>query len=214
MLSSEDYAKAFHEIKNSITIVNSSIQLLEKAHPELTEYEYWLDSREALDYLKKMVQELSQAKIGSGFPLQPINLNLLIENVLTSIRSLHDSNNCICECDITPDLPLIHADSLRLTQAIMNLIKNAFEATNMRGTIHLNAYADAHYVHIDIIDYGNGIPLEIEPKLFDPFVTTKPNGTGLGLPITKEIVQHHYGSLNYESRPGEGCTFSILLPIP
>lgn len=213
MLSNEDYAKAFHEVKNALTIVNSSVQLLEKKHPDILDSEYWQDSKEALDYLKKIVQELSQAKIGSGFPLQPVNLNLLLENVLSSIRSLREYNNCICLDNIASDLPTVQADSLRLTQAIMNLIKNAFESTNMQGTIHLDAYADSNYVYIDITDSGNGIPTEIEPRLFDPFVTSKPNGTGLGLPITKEIVQHLNGILNYDSRPGEGCTFSILLPI-
>lgn len=82
MLSNEDYAKAFHEIKNSITIVSSSIQLLEKQHPELADYEYWTESREALDYLKQMVHELSQANLATDFTLQPTNLNSLLKNIL------------------------------------------------------------------------------------------------------------------------------------
>lgn len=213
MLTNEDYAKAFHEIKNSITIVSSSIQLLEKQHPELADYEYWTESRETLDYLKQMVQELSQANLATDFTLQPTNLNSLLNNILTSIRSLHYSNGCQCQDTIEENLPLIAADSMRLNQAIMNLIKNAFESMNMQGTILLNTYQKNQSIHIEIIDFGGGISSELTETLFSPFVTSKTNGTGLGLSISRQIIENHHGTLDYVSRPGDGCTFTITLPI-
>ena len=139
MLSNEDYAKAFHEIKNSVTIVSSSIQLLGKKHPELAADELWLDSTEALDHLKRMVQELSQARLSSDFPLQLTNLNTLLNNVRTSIQSVMNLEGCSFQISMEDGLPLIKADSMRLTQAIMNLLKNAFESMQMKGIKDGNA---------------------------------------------------------------------------
>ncbi len=213
MLTNEDYAKAFHEIKNSIAIVNSSIQLLESQHPELGDYEYWKDSIEALNYLRQMVQELSQTKLTSDFPMRPVNLNTLLNSLILSIHSLYFNCEFQCKHDIEPDLPPVMADSLRLNQAIMNLVKNAYEAMECSGCVEINAYCRNDKIHIDIIDSGGGIDPEYEKHLFTPFFTSKANGTGLGLAITKQIIENHNGSLDFVSCPGSGCTFSILLPV-
>ena len=212
MLTNDDYAKAFHEIKNSITIVNSSLQLLERYHPEIAAYEYWKDSRESLNYLREMVRELSQANLVTDFPMQPTSLALLLNNVIASIRSLRTTNEFQCQCTIPEGLPLIMADSCRLTQAIMNLVKNAFEAMHGVGTIIINVYLEDDSLHIDITDFGGGISNENKNQIFKPFFTSKPNGTGLGLSITKQIIESHNGTLTYVSRDGDGCTFSIILP--
>lgn len=213
MLTNEDYAKAFHEIKNAITIVSGSIQLLEKLHPEFTDYEYWMDSREALDYLKEVVHELSQTSFTTNFSLQPVNPNSLLKSVLITIQGLRFKNDFDCKCSIVEDLPQINADSIRLTQAIINLIKNGYEAMNESGTILLDAYQDNNQIRIDITDFGGGLSAECQNQIFSPFFTSKPNGTGLGLVITQQIVEGHNGSLKFESRENDGCTFSIILPI-
>ncbi len=212
MLTNEDYAKAFHEIKNSIAIVNSSIQLLESQHPELSDYEYWQDSIEALNYLKQMVQELSQAKLTSDFPMQQVNLNTFLKSLVLSVHSLYFNRKFQCKYNFEPDLPLIMADPLRLNQAIMNLIKNAYEAMESGGCVEITAYCRNNMIHIDITDFGGGIAPEYEKHLFTPFFTSKSNGTGLGLAITKQIIESHNGSLDFVSCSGTGCTFSILLP--
>lgn len=213
MLTTEDYMKAFHEIKNSITIINSSLQLVEKNHPEIFKFEYWQESRQALDYLRAMVLELSQARLSEDLCLHPISPNYLLQNILATIRSLQYSSDFHCQAHISENLPIILADSFRLTQAIMNLIKNAYEAMNEAGTILLNAYEKEGFLHISIIDFGGGIQLNLYEQLFVPFVTSKPNGTGLGLTITKQIIENHHGYLNFESRPNDGTTFFIKLPI-
>lgn len=212
MLTNDDYAKAFHEVKNSITIVNSSLQLLERYHPEIAAYEYWKDSLESLAYLREMVRELSQANLATDFPLQPTSLALLLNNVSATIRSLRTTNAFQCQCNIPEGLPLIMADSCRLTQAIMNIVKNAFEAMNGTGTIILNVFQEDGSIHLDIKDFGGGINEECKKQLFTPFFTSKPNGTGLGLAITKQIIESHHGFLTYVSHAGDGCTFSISLP--
>ena len=212
MLTKDDYAKAFHEIKNSITIIRSSLQLLEKQHPEIAEFEYWQDSQESLGYLSKMVLELSQARLASDFTMKPVDLNSLLDHVLFSIRGVCANKDFHCECQINPALPAILADSFRLTQAIINLMKNSYEAMNESGNIILKAYPIDQFVRIEIIDFGGGIQPEYQQKLFTPFCTSKQNGTGLGLSITRQIVESHNGTLEYESRTDDGCTFTIQLP--
>lgn len=213
MLSNEDYAKAFHEIKNSITIVNSSMQLLGKGHPELAKDELWTDSMNALEHLKQMVQELSQARLSTAFPLQPTNLNVLLTNVTASIQSVINSTGCCVQSCIEENLPIIDADAMRLTHAIMNLLKNAFESMHMKGTVLLDAHRQNNSVRIDITDFGGGIAPEYISTLFIPFITSKTEGTGLGLCITQQIIKSHNGILDFVSRPGDGCTFSIILPV-
>lgn len=213
MLTNDDYAKAFHEIKNTITIIRSSLQLLQRQHPELSGYEYWNDSCDALDYLNQMIQELSQTKLSSDFPLQAVSPNRLLHYTISSLQSTYDCSSFCCECNIEPDLPAISGDFMRLNQALLNLIKNAFEAMGKTGTMQLNAYRKDDCIRIDIIDFGGGIKPDSEKQLFLPFYTSKPSGTGLGLPITKQIIEAHNGQLLFSSRPNEGCTFSVILPI-
>ena len=212
MLTTKDYMKAFHEIKNSITIVNSSLQLVEKKHPEIVDSAYWQESREALDYLKEMIQELSQARLSEDLCLRPVDPACLLQNILCSIRSFQENSGFHCQTKIATKLPMILADTFRLTQAIINLIKNSYEAMNQSGTILLTADALDAALRIAITDFGGGIDPEYADQLFLPFVTSKENGTGLGLAISKQIVEHHHGTLTYESRANDGCTFIITLP--
>ena len=81
------------------------------------------------------------------------------------------------------------------------------------GTVFLNVFRKDNFIQIDITDFGGGIPETTSSNLFDIFTTSKEYGTGLGLPIAQQIIEEHSGKLLYESRPGDGCTFSILLPV-
>lgn len=213
MLSNNDYSKAFHEIKNSVALINSSLQLLEKQHPELKDYSLWSNSLQSLAFLREMVLKLSMVRSSERIALEPVNINAMLNNIIRSIQSLKWSNSFVCQTNITPDLPIIQADACRLTQAVINLLKNSYEAMNRTGTCYLNAYADSDNLHIDIIDFGGGIDPDIQPHLFVPFTTSKENGTGLGLNITKEIIENYHGTLSYESRENDGCTFYITLPV-
>lgn len=213
MLSNDEYSKAFHEIKNSITLINSSLQLLEKKHPEVKEYSLWKNSLQSLGYLRELILNLSLSRSNESVDLKPVNINILLEDILDSIQALKWESAFSCEPTIEANLPTIPADSCRLTQAIINLLKNAYEAMDKTGTCFLNAYRKDNHIIIDIIDSGGGIQPELQSQLFLPFTTSKPTGSGLGLSITKQIIENHNGTLSYESRDGDGCTFRIILPI-
>lgn len=213
MLSTYDYMKIFHETKNSITLINSSLQLMAKRHPEIVHYDFWDETMQELTYLRNMISELSQNQSGEPLNLKPASIYDLLHEITDSVRSLEDNCNFHCNIKIQENLPLIPMDTLRIKQVLINLMKNAYEAMNETGTINLNIYQENDFIRIDIIDFGGGIPKEVENTLFDLFVSSKPQGSGLGLAISKQIIESHAGILLYESRPGDGCTFSVLLPL-
>jgi len=117
---------------------------------------------------------------------------------------------------LTPDLPPVFADRVQLQQLVMNLMLNALEAlepvTGRPKRLSVCAtYAEANQVLVQICD--NGIGLDDPVAAFQPFVTTKPEGLGLGLAICRSIVAAHGGSLSAERNPGFGTTFTVTLPI-
>lgn len=213
MLSAYEYMEIFHETKNSITLINSSLQLMLKKHPEVANFEFWNEAMQELTFLRNMISELSQNQSCEPLNLKPESIYDLLHEITDSVRSLEDNCDFHCNLTIEENLPLIPMDKLRIKQLLTNLMKNAYEAMNETGTINLNIYQENDFIRIDIIDFGGGIPKEVENTLFDLFISSKPNGSGLGLAISKKIIEAHAGKLLYESRPGDGCTFSVLLPL-
>ncbi len=212
MLNKNDYLTIFHEIKNSITLIGSSLQLLEKKHPQVQEFDYWNESMAEIAFLKKIVTELSANRLSDSLHFSQVSLPEFFSEISCSLRSL-SWKNFFCEVSLEENLPVVEMDSVKIRQAIINLLKNSCEAMNYRGTVQLHAMQDKSYVIFDITDYGGGIPAEYESHMFEALFTSKKEGSGLGLLITQNIVESHNGSLSYVSRPGDGCTFTIRLPI-
>lgn len=202
-----DYQHIFHEIKNTVTLINSSAQLLNTKCPNLHTEPYWDNIRHEITYLKNMVLDLSQAGGTDQLQKEPVDLNPLLSNICRFVKDAYP--NPQWNLQLCKHLPLIQADSIKLRQAILNLLKNSAESGSARITICTQS--DDSFVQITITDCGGGIPLELEDKVFDLFTTSKENGTGLGLPITKQIVEAHGGTLRLDNRPGDGCTFTVRL---
>lgn len=211
-MTTKDYQKIFHEIKNHITFINSSLQLVEKTHPEMKEISYWNDAMREVTSLKNMLIRLSSARLSDTLNVQRISLENFLPEFISSCKSIFDSEGFQYELEIESSLPEISIDPERFRRALMNLIKNSYEAMNGSGIVRFFVQSEASSIRLDITDFGGGIPAEISSKLFTPFETTKADGTGLGLLITKQIIESHDGRLTVDSRPGDGCTFSIYLP--
>lgn len=114
-------------------------------------------------------------------------------------------------CNVSPSALEVNADPRQLMQVLVNLVKNASEASD--GIIELNAYRTADgNIEISVRDHGQGILPEVMDSIFVPFFTTKPQGSGIGLSLCKQIVKQHRGRLLVKSRPGHGSTFTIVLP--
>lgn len=212
MLNNEDYLNIFHEIKNSITLINGSLQLVAKKHPEVNDFDYWNEAMSEINFLKNMVTQLSSARLCSHLNLASISIYTFMQQINDSvcILSEHDFS---CKFIIADNLPLLEADPHLLKQAIINLIKNAYEAMNQIGIITLNVFLKKNLLHITITDHGGGLDPALADNIFEPFITSKTGGSGLGLVITKQIIDSHQGTLTCVSHPGDGCTFTITLPL-
>ena len=108
----------------------------------------------------------------------------------------------------------IRANEIQISQLILNLVLNAYDAMEQGGTLQIQTTYDEEYVHIRVADNGSGMTEEVRSHIFDPFFTTKEpgKGTGLGLAIAAQVVEDHQGTVRVESEPGRGTTFIITLP--
>lgn len=153
------------------------------------------------------------ARTGQQGALDEVDLAATIEIAITVLR--HELRDRIrVHRDFAP-VAKVRCDASRLSQVFVNLLLNAVQAMNGGGEIFLGLFADATSVRCTVRDTGPGIPEAIRTKIFDPFFTTKPvgHGTGLGLSISYGIVQQHGGRIEVESAPGQGATFTVILPL-
>ena len=117
--------------------------------------------------------------------------------------------------DIQDELGTLRANPVHLEQILLNLIRNSVDAVEESESpmVWLSAVRDHENVVINVSDNGKGIPEHIKKLIFDEFYTTKATGTGIGLYIVKELVSKYDGTINMESEPGHGTTFTITLPV-
>ena len=152
---------------------------------------------------------LSCRGIGEGLDVLHC-LTQLIEDII-DLQAPHLVQNDIeIQSSLARDLPVMSIDSDKMKQALLNLVKNAGEAISHGGRITIEAFTVSDIVVIEISDTGEGIPLDIDA--FEPFMTTKKEGTGVGLVIVRQILTAHGGKISYRSKPGEGTTFRVELP--
>ena len=170
LLNNEDYLNIFHEIKNSITLVNGSLQLVAKKHPEVCEFDYWNEAMSEISFLKNMVIQLSSARLCSHLNLMQINLYSFIHQIENSIRVL-SWDNFVCNFYIDENLPLIEIDPQLLKQAITNIIKNACEAMNEKGTADVHVLYEDELVKITVTDQGGGLDPALADNNFQPFAS-------------------------------------------
>ena len=163
---------------------------------------------------------LDIAKMEAGkveWQMQPIDPSELLDWASNSTAGLFESNGLQLVCEIEPGLPQIVGDRNRLLQVLINLISNAVKFSES-GYVTCRVKQGNDGVCISVIDTGIGIAPEDQPKVFEKFrqvgdtLTDKPKGTGLGLPICKQIVDHHGGRIWVESEPGNGSIFSFIIP--
>jgi signal transduction histidine kinase len=212
VLANEDYLNIFHEIKNSITLISSSLQLVEKKHPEVGSFGYWNETMSEVLFLKNMVTQLSSVRLCSRLNISEVALPAFMQQICDTI-SMFSPEHFSCELIMDDSLPTIFFDAQLMHQAIINLAKNAWEVMNHTGVMQIQVSSVDAGIHIAVIDQGGGLDPAFADNIFEPFITSKNGGSGLGLAITRQIAESHHGSLTCSSRPGDGCTFTIELPL-
>jgi signal transduction histidine kinase len=175
--------------KKDLDIIASEVSRLEKITSELLEY-----SRKS--HLEKRLH----------------SINILVSNSLDFMKNQIKSANIELTTDFDINEPRIELDERRFRQVIYNIIGNALEATNPGGKLTISTKAENGFVELKIEDNGKGIPEEDKIHLYKPFFTTKSGGSGLGLPISKKIIEDHGGRIEFESQISSGTRFSVFLP--
>ena len=187
-----------HEIRNPVTLINSELQLMASSHPELCSYRQWDSLMDNLEYVKELLKELSDFSHATVLSCQKNTLDYL--GIRLEIHVEHTSSP-------------VFLDRIKMRQVIFNLIKNSCEAIDQPdGKIIVNLTPADSGICICIKDNGCGMTHKQTENIFHPFITYKPEGTGLGLAVTAEIISAHHGQIRVSSTPGQGSAFYIYLP--
>ena len=208
-----------HEIRNPLGGLRGSAQLLEREleRPELREYTQVI-IKEA-DRLQALMDRLLT-------PHRPPQVALLnIHEVLERVRSLvlaEFPEGIIIVRDYDASLPELHGDKEQLIQALLNIARNAAQALKGKGQIEFRTRAARQVtlakqryklaLELHVVDNGPGIPEELRERIFDPLVSGRDGGSGLGLTLSQTFVQYHNGTIECDSKPGRTC-FTIMLPL-
>lgn len=204
-----------HEIRNPLTLISSALQIMQVQHPEVTEFSHWKQTMDDVNFMRQLLEELSTFNNGNTLHYSVFSIEHLLKNIAISFAiSLDEADSDIEFSSSIPDkLGKYTGDKIKLEEVLLNLLKNAKEAIAGKGTILLTASRKKNVLTIQIKDSGCGIPAENMDSIFEPFKTYKQGGTGLGLSLSKRIVEAHDGSISVASREGQGTTFTVKLPI-
>jgi two-component system, NtrC family, sensor histidine kinase KinB len=222
-LKSEFVMTASHELRTPLTSLNMAVNLLrESAGTKLTDKEQALleACHEDVQRLRALVNDLLDlSKIEAGkveLDFEPVQPRFLGDQALSVIKAQADSKGVELTLEVPEDLPDVTADPHRIVWVLVNLLANAVRYTNAGGHISLQGERVGNQVHLAVTDDGEGIPYDLQPRIFDKFVHGKPSdggGSGLGLAICREIVKAHRGAIWLDSIPGKGSTFTFTLPV-
>ena len=204
-------SKFAHEIRNPLTLIQSGLQMMAASHPEITGYREWEDITENLEYVKDLLKETADySHAGQIFP-EKTDLSCLLKSIILSFRPCLEYLGITLETDISDQLPPLYLDCIKIRQAFLNLLRNAQEAIcHSHGVIHISARSVPEGVRVTVSDNGCGMTEEQQKTIFQPFVTYKQGGTGLGLSVTRQIIEGHGGKITVHSVPDQGTVFQIL----
>lgn len=203
--------KFSHELRNPLTTLYSTVQLIELQHPEVKDFKYWPSITHDIEYMDQLLKELSDYAKSTHLHSETFALRPFLEGISLSFAASIAHSDVEYTSQIDPSITQITGDKTKLQEVFRNLLKNAFEAATPDKTIRLTAIQENEHIVITIQDTGVGISKEQLPTIFEPFITYKKNGTGLGLSISDQIIKAHGGSICAESEPGVGTTFRIRL---
>ena len=204
-----------HEIRNPITVIGGFAQRINNLSKDNAEIKKFADiilgETVRLERLVRKVHEFSDVQSAS---LRPDNLNSVLERLLNRFRPTAYRQNVEIVASIDNDLPLIDMDPSQLVIALSNIFENALESIHDSGRIELNVKRmNDHSINIIVKDTGSGIADDEIDSVYDPFVTSKTRGVGLGLTMVHQIITNHHGEIKIQSALSEGTTVTIVLPV-
>jgi two-component system, sporulation sensor kinase E len=207
-----------HEIGNPLNSLHIHLQLMERQAHKLDgaareEFQESIDiARSEVNRLDSIVTQFLRAIRPSKPQLQPENANTIVEEAVRFFAPEIQDRDIVVEQELRSDLPVLRIDRDQMKQAFYNVIKNSLEAMKRGGILRIRTDRDDTHVLVSFVDTGSGMSAGNLSRVFEPYFTTKPSGTGLGLLIVRRIVREHGGELSIESSEGKGLTLTIRLP--
>lgn len=209
-----------HEIKNPLSTMTITLGLLHEDFEgaETPRERRSLRKIELLEAevarLEKILQDFLQ--FAGGHVVRPglLDVHAWLDEVLDFFEPTCAQAEIRLERQFAPNVPQLLADRDLLRQALLNLLTNAVQAMSGGGTLSVRTWTTGDRVRIEVADTGPGIPADVLPRIFDPYFTTREQGTGLGLPTVRRIAAQHGGDVAVETRLGRGTTFTLTLPVP
>jgi len=204
-----------HEIGTPLNVISGNAEYIMmemgENNPYKEELETIISQAERIANLIKQLLEFAR-------PRKPnytkVNVNNELHHVVELLKHQFEKSNIKLNLKFSEDIPSIYADCSQIHQVFLNIIVNAIQAINQNGVIEIETFAKDGYVNIKFMDNGVGILPEHIHKIFEPFFTTKEagKGTGLGLAVSKRIIDEHNGKIEVESTPGKGTVFTVKFP--
>lgn len=209
-------SKFSHEIRNPLALISSELQMMARSHPEVRDFSEWNDILDNIDHIRCLLDELSGYQNAERLYPTETDFILYLDSILNSFRPALDYLGITLKTCIPRSHPPLNLDQTKIRQAFLNLLRNAQESIQNphTGVIQVTASAVPGGFSVSVRDNGCGMTASQMEKIFCPFVTYKPGGTGLGLAVTRQIIEAHHGTLTVTSTPGKGSCFTVFLPEP
>jgi signal transduction histidine kinase len=206
-----------HEVANPLSGLSASLRFVES---DLEQKNFDVPFLRAtvqgatreVDRLISLLNEFRSLALPQSLDLKLTDLQEIIEEILASEKLAYGTDGITIKTDFENNLPLIRIDRAKVKQVVLNLCKNAFEAMRSGGCLTVKVYRSEPMVVLEINDNGIGVSHGV--NVFELFKTTKPCGSGLGLPVAQQIVSAHNGTITYTTEAGHGTTFKVCLPAP
>ncbi len=202
-----------HELRTPLTSIRGFVQYLQGSTDPKEWQEYGSIIIREVDGLNRIVSELLDLVRSQPLRTEPTDINRLVEDTLLLARDSASNRRINFELALSRHLPSLEVDRGQIKQVLLNIIVNAIQSVTEHGDIRIaTMMRGEHDVGISVTDNGCGIPDALRERIFDPFFSTKPTGTGLGMAIARRIIERHHGTIEIESAEGQGTSVTLILP--
>lgn len=202
-----------HEVKNPLSLVRANIDLLELTDSEDLHKNNYMIMRREIEKINDLLLDFIQFAKPIENNLEVMDIIPVISELLDTVRLTYSKKiQFSLDCEGLGEGLLVFGDTSKIRRVLLNIIKNAVEAVDENGMIKLYVKRNGKYVEIICKDNGKGFDSEQLKKMSEPFFTTKQGGSGLGLFISKAIIDEHKGIFNISGESGKGCTVTIKIP--
>ena len=207
-------ANVAHEIRNPLIAVGGfARQLHDNLSPDDPNREFTSIILEEVTRLEQILREQLTLEKHLQPAFRPVDINQIIRDVRKLLSHGILSSQVRLQGDLADGLPITMGDANQLKQAFLNIMNNAIQSMEEGGEVRVSTFQQGQWIVVRIADNGPGIPEEVMGKLFVPFFTTRKSGSGLGLAVTRRIVENHGGEIDVESEIGKGTAFEVRIPI-